>query len=114
MPVSRSRIVFGGSREALDTLSEVNVRAINLFLAAWAEKRIYAANSSTLLDLAKELRGEGTNQDHRWLEAARKPLFGLPERAASTAIPPEAVGVDTFGVMKRRYGHPDVSTLQFH
>lgn len=103
VPLSRKRVVFGGSKKALENPMLRCVLAINCFLAAWADQRIYAADTDTLYGVVKELKGHGAIHDAAWLAAARQPHFGLPARAAVTGVPD---GVDTqniFEEMKRRY-----------
>lgn len=92
VPLSKRRILFGGSADAVEGWRGVPVDLINLVLAAWAERQIFAADRETLETLLRNLRGEGEFGPREYCEAARKPLFGLPERSSSTPIPE---GVDT-------------------
>jgi hypothetical protein len=78
VPLSRTRIIFGGDKDSLARVEALTVLGINRFLAAWAEEWIYAADELTLLGVAREFKGEGSVVDTLWLENARKPLFGLP------------------------------------
>jgi hypothetical protein len=80
VPLSKRRIILGGFSESLAPWASVSVEYINLLLGAWAEKHIFAADRDTLQILARNLRGEGEFESGAFLEAALKPLFGLPDR----------------------------------
>jgi hypothetical protein len=83
VPISKRRIIFGGTVEALQPWGQVSIDLINMILGAHAERHIFAADKDTLLILANNLRGEGEFGPSEFCEAARKPLFGLPERLVS-------------------------------
>jgi hypothetical protein len=88
VPLSKKRILFGGSSEMVEKSGGLSIRYINFSLAAWAERHIYAADKQILENVAIDLRGKGNFACPAvLLEAARKPLFGLPERAAANPVP---------------------------
>jgi len=88
VPLSKKRILFGGVAKVVEKCCNLSVREINFSMAAWAEHFIYAADRQTLEDIITDLRGEGIITDpSELLAAARKPLFGLPERAATNPVP---------------------------
>jgi hypothetical protein len=96
VPLSKKRILFGGSAEMVEKSRGLSIRYINFSLAAWAERHIYAADKQSLENVAIDLRGEGEfTCPAVLLEAARKPLFGLPERAAANPIP-NGIDLDKF------------------
>ena len=96
VPLSKKRILFGGLPEMVEKCGGLSVRYINLSLAAWAERHIYAADNHNLENVAIDLRGEGNiTCPTVLLEAARKPLFGLPERAAANPVP-NGIDLDKF------------------
>lgn len=97
VPLSRKRLIFGGGRESLRKVEHLGVSAINIFLAAWAEKWIYASRRQTLELIVTELLGYGHNNDQAWLNRATKPLFGILKQDISND--PE----DIFAVMKDSY-----------
>jgi hypothetical protein len=83
VPISKRRIIFGGTVQALQPWGQVSVDLINMILGAHAERHIFAADKDTLSILANNLRGEGEFGPDEFCEAARKPLFGLPDRVIS-------------------------------
>lgn len=88
VPLSKKRILFGGTKELLDKCSDYSVRHINFSLAAWSERSIFAADRKTLKNLIIDLKGEGIIAGpQEILEAARKPFFGLLERVQSNPVP---------------------------
>jgi hypothetical protein len=96
VPLSKKRVLFGGKLEVVEKCSSFSAREVNFCLAAWAERNIYAADKRTLESVVVDLRGEGvTAGPSELLEAARKPLFGLPERSAARPIPKD-VDTDVF------------------
>ncbi len=99
-PLSKKRIIFGGDKESLERVKGLSVLNVNCFLASCAEEWIFAANEATLLEVARELKGEGTITDKLWLEAACKPFLGLAERAAISPVPDSS---NVFDEMKRHY-----------
>jgi hypothetical protein len=93
VPLSKKRVLFGGKSEVVDKCGGFSARDVNFCLAAWAEREVYAAERRTLEFVLADLRGEGIIAGpSELLEAARKPLFGLPERSAAH---PVAKDVDT-------------------
>jgi hypothetical protein len=108
VPLSKKRIIFGGGGKSLERVTGLSVLKMNCILASWAEEWIYAAADATLLEVARELKGEGAVTDKVWLEAARKPLFGRTERAAISPAPDSS---DVFDKMKRHYNVADAKQL---
>jgi hypothetical protein len=93
VPLSKKRVLFGGKSEVLEKCRGFSAHEVNFCLVAWSERDIYAADRRTLEFVVADLRGEGVIAGpSELLEAARKPLFGLPERSAANPIPN---GVDT-------------------
>jgi len=88
VPLTKKRILYGGKSEIVEGCRNLSIREVNFCLAAWAERNIYAADKQTLKDIVTDLSGKGLiigPQDV--LDAVRKPLFGLPERAAKNPVP---------------------------
>lgn len=79
VPLSKHRVLFGGTEEALAHWN-VPVDVLNVFLAGWAERSIFAADSSSLETVVRNLRGEGAIADPQWCDAARRPFFGFVDR----------------------------------
>lgn len=105
VPLTKKRVLFGGSLEMVEKCGGLSIRDINFCLGAWAERHIYAADKQTLKDIATDLRGEGiVAGPPEVLEAARKPLFGLPERATTNPVP-ESIDLDKFWeALKNSFG----------
>ncbi len=96
VPLSSKRILFGGLAEAAERCRELSVREINFSLAAWAERHVFAADKQTLTDIRTDLRGEGIILGpQEVLDAARKSLFGLPERVRTNPVPAN-IDIDSF------------------
>ena len=96
VPLSKRRVLFGEKKEIVEKCEVLSIRDINFCLAAWTDRNIYAANKDTLEDITKDLRGEGIITGPReLLDAVRKPLFGLPERATTRPVP-ESIDLDKF------------------
>lgn len=100
VPLSKKRIIFGGGMDSIKQVEALSVRNMNCILASRAEEWIYAADDATLLEVVHDLKGEGSTRDGVCLTEARKPFFGLPERAASA---PQPNSSDIFEEMKRHY-----------
>lgn len=104
VPLTNRRILLGGLGRAVEECHTWSASSINSFLAAWADRGIFAADRETLNAVVRDLRGEGEIEDQMWCKAARKPLFGLPDRIAAMSIP-ESVDVGEFyQSMKDLYG----------
>jgi hypothetical protein len=80
VPLGKRRIIFGGKPDALEPWGSVSVDLINLLLGGHAQRHIFAADKDTLEILVNNLNGVGEYGPDEFCEAARKPLFGLPER----------------------------------
>lgn len=106
VPLSKHRILFGGTREAVERCGDMPVAHMNAFLAAWAERSIFASDAATLHEVVRHLKGEVPGSDPAWCEAARKPLFALREGAASRRPPPGLDLHEFWEGVKSRYGPP--------
>jgi len=104
VPLTKSRILFGGLPEDIYPFFDWSVSDINLHLTANADRRIFAADRATLESIVRELTGCGEPRNPEWMEAARKPHFGLPERMRSTPIPESAESHEFYESMKGAYG----------
>jgi Protein of unknown function (DUF4238) len=88
VPLSKKRILFGGTAETIEKCCQLSVREINFSLAAWSERHVFAADKKTLQHLAADLYGTGIiSGPSEVLEAARKPFFGLSERIHTNPVP---------------------------
>jgi len=79
VPLSKTQILVGGGSTALQQIQAMGVEQVNLFLAAWANRLIYAESVPTLERVAVQLRAAG--------EPATLPFFGLIQRM-ETSPPP--------------------------
>lgn len=80
VPLSKHHILIGGLLEAVEQWRTVDIDQLNVFLAAWAEKSIFAADCTDLEVVKLLLGGSERIQSEEWLDAARRPFFGLPDR----------------------------------
>ena len=105
VPLSKRRILFGESSEIVEKCGDLSIRDINFCLAAWADNHIFAADKQILKDIVIDLRGEGAiSGPPEVFEEARKSLFGLPERAATSPVP-ESIDLDKFWeTLKNSFG----------
>ena len=97
----KRRILIGGLEEGVERFRNYTIDELNVFLFAWANRSIYAAERATLESI-KSVLDEIDNKE--WCEAARRPLFGLPERIMDKVIPK---GVNTskwYATMKDTFG----------
>jgi hypothetical protein len=101
VPLSKRLILIGGQDKAVEKFRNVTIDDINLFLFAWAYKSIYAAEKHTLESIKKTLDGI---DDKERCEAARKPLFGMPERIKEKKIPSDINISQWYKDMKDKYG----------
>jgi hypothetical protein len=101
VPLSKRLILIGGQDKAVEKFREVTIDEINLFLFAWAYKSIYAAEKHTLESIKKMLEGIDNKE---WCEAARKPLFGMPERIKFKNTPSDINISQWYKDMKDKYG----------
>lgn len=93
VPISRTIVLFGGHKEAVERCREIDSETLNAFLAAWAGCSIFAADASVLEEVKKNLEGKGNVGTKKWCEAARKPFFGLAERI-KLREPPSDIDID--------------------
>ena len=101
VPLSRTHLLVGGGKAALGQVRFWRLQLINFFLAAWANRLIYAANLSTLDRLAAQLRAAG--------EPATLPFYGKI-RAMRTSPPPAGLPQGSvFDNIRRRAGERDKS-----
>jgi len=104
VPLTKTRILFGGSADDIEECFFWSVSGMNLYLASKADRSIFAADRATLESIVRELTDNGDAGNSEWMEAARKPHFGLPERIRTTPIP-ESVDTHEFcESMKAAYG----------
>ena len=101
VPISRKRIAICGSTASVEMFRQASLLDINLFLAAWAEDRVYAADRQTLEQLAATLSSADGSYRPEFLEAARQPLFGLPTRMAKRPPPSDIEASTIFEDLKR-------------
>ena len=101
VPLSKRLILIGGQDKAVEKFRNVTIGEINLFLFACAYKSIYAAEKQTLESIKKMLEGVDNKE---WCEAARKPLFGMPERIKEKKIPSGINISQWYKDMKDKYG----------
>ena len=87
VPLSKQHVLVGGLQEAVDEARSWTINQVNAFLAAWAEKSIFAPDRADLEIVKSDLEGAGSVHSDEWCEAARKPFFGLPDRIYSRKPP---------------------------
>lgn len=104
VPLTKNRILLGGVKEDKDLLLKLSVSNINLQLSARAGRSIFAADRATLESIVRELTGNGKARTSKWMEAARKPHFGLPERIRNTPIPESVDTQEFYESMLNTYG----------
>lgn len=104
VPLTKRRILLGGLANHVEKCRHWSVAGINAYLAAWAERSIFAADNESLKGVVRTLQGDGVIADPGWCEAARKPLLGITERIAAQPVP-GSVDLDQFNeYMKGLYG----------
>lgn len=106
VPLSKQHVLVGGLQEAVIEVRSWTVDQVNAFLAAWAEKSIFAAERSDLEIVKSDLEGEGGVGPDEWCEAARKPFFGLPERIYLRQPPSGEELSDWWEQVKLVFGSP--------
>lgn len=106
VPLSKNRLLIGGLRDAVENYGYTTAEQLNLFLAAWAEQFIFAADTDTLENVKKHLEGKGDIVTKEWCEQARKPFGGMAERIKSKKIPSEINISQWWEDMKNSYGKP--------
>ena len=79
VPLSKTRLIVGSTREGLEKLKQVSVDQVNLFMASWSNKLIYADSVGVLETVAEHLRGAD--------ERARLPFYGVIERMRTQPVP---------------------------
>lgn len=101
VPLSKRFLLIGGLEDSVEEFRKATIDEINLFLFAWTYDSIYAAEKDTLESLKAML---DTVDDEVFIDTAKKPLFGLPERIKEKDIP---VGLNTnewWEQIKNSYG----------
>lgn len=95
VPLSKTRLIVGGTKKGLEKLEHVSVDQVNLFLASWANRLIYADSVELLETLVEQLRNAG--------EAARLPFYGVIERMRTEPVPriPGVEEKSVFDYMKK-------------
>jgi hypothetical protein len=80
VPLSKHRIIMGGSRLVLSKVAGWDSTRTNLFLAGWAGERICAASSETLERVKKDIERAETAPVKTLFSHARLPFFGMLQR----------------------------------
>jgi len=106
VPLSKQHVLIGGLPEAVSQWEGVTIEQLNAFLAAWAEKSVFAGERHDLEIVKADLEGSGTVGEEEWCEAARKPFFGLPERMYSRQPPSGAALYEWWERVKASFGSP--------
>ncbi len=106
VPLSKKHILIGGVQEAVDEARSWTIDQVNAFLAAWAEKSIFAANQNDLEIIKENLEGNGIIGTNEWCENARKPFFGLIDRIYSRQPPSSEHLADWWKEIKAEFGVP--------
>jgi len=101
VPLSKRRILIGGLEEGVERFRHYTIDELNVSLFAWANRSIYAAERATLESIKTML---DEIEDKEWYEAARKPLFGLPERIMDKVIPKGVNISEWYATMKDTFG----------
>lgn len=106
VPLSKKHILVGGLQDAVDeAMSWTNVQ-VNVFLAAWAEKSIFAADRKDIENVKANLEGNGIIESTEWCEVARKPFLGLLDRIFSELPPSSKHLSDWWEEKKAEFGSP--------
>lgn len=106
VPLSKKHVIVGGLQEAVDEARSWTIDQVNTFLAAWAEKSIFAADRSDLEIIKTNIEGDGTVGPNEWCEIARKPFFSLPDRIYSRKPPSSERLSDWWEEVKAEFGSP--------
>jgi len=106
VPLSKQHVLIGGLQEAVDEGRTWTIDQVNAFLAAWAEKSIFAPDRRDLEIVKSDLEGTGSIGSDEWCEAARKPFFGLPERIYSMQPPSGEALSEWWEQAKAAFGSP--------
>ena len=106
VPLSKQHVLVGGLQEAVDEGRSWTIDQMNAFLAAWAEKSVFAPDRRDLEIVKSDLEGAGSVGSDEWYEAARKPFFGLPERIYSKQPPSGEALSEWWEQVKGAFGSP--------
>ncbi|MBN1125502.1 MAG: DUF4238 domain-containing protein [Sedimentisphaerales bacterium] len=106
VPLSKHRILFGGLPQALDRSRNTTIDQINIFLAGWADKSVFAAERSVLEQVKRDMEGKGIIQSEEWCMEARKPFLGIQERIQATPAPSSEFVTKWWDARKSSYGEP--------
>jgi hypothetical protein len=98
IPLTKRRVLFAGSGEAVDRW-DIPAESLNLWLAAYADRSVFAANSKCLERIAEHLR-----VDCAWSRAARHPFFGFLDRLPDQKIPSDVDVSQWWDGVKDSYG----------
>ena len=102
VPMSSKVVVVGGARDAIEQMHYTTPTQINFFLAAYAYRSIFAGELATLEAVKASLSNE-SSFSAELIDAARKPLFGAPERMRRRMkCSPMPVGFDSRAAMRRQ------------
>lgn len=95
VPMSKTRLMVGGTAAALKKLEGATVDQVNLFIASWANKLIYGDSVEVLETVAEQLQQSG--------KPARLPFRGVVERMRTEPVPriPGAEDGSVFDYLKK-------------
>jgi hypothetical protein len=85
VPMASNLVLIGGRTDSLDAMRDSRAFELNFFLAAFAERFIFAADIA-ILERTRELFETRSPYAESMRIEARKPFFGALERARRTAI----------------------------
>ena len=77
-PISSDTLLVGGRREDAEAQIPIEIIDLNFFLAAHAQRHIFAASRESLESVQLSFNDEARPLEAR--EAAIQPLYGIPER----------------------------------
>jgi len=106
VPLAKQHVLVGGLQEPVDEARSWTIDQVNAFLAAWAEKSIFASELNDLEIVKSDLEGAGSVGSDEWCEAARKPFFGLSDRIYSRKPPSGKNLSDWWEEVKAVFGCP--------
>lgn len=109
VPLTPNSMLLGGAKEAVERMRGVTADSINLFLAGYAHKSMFAGEKRTL-ERVVFLLSEGSPFPSEQVVAARQPFLGAPHEIRERMInDSEAAGFD-FGEALRQqhdiFGRP--------
>ena len=96
-------MLFGGQQEAVDRCN-FRIEELNTFLAGYAERSVFAADSASLEIVSRNLRGEGLIGTPEWCANARRPFFGFSDRVKDSQLPADLDTSQWWKQTKDSYG----------